>query len=220
MIQVRVWDLPTRFFHWALALLCVALVVTGEMGGNAMIWHFRAGYAVGTLLIFRILWGFMGGYWSRWQQLSVSLQAVQNYLRKGPAHYWGHNPIGSLSVLAMLSLLIVQVGTGLFSDDDIANAGPLTRLVSERVVSLATQWHSHFGKVLIIILVLTHVLAIAWYFFKHKENLVKPMLTGDKFSSTHEDIPSSHDRPLDWLRAILFILVSAALVYALISFGE
>ena len=113
MIQVRVWDLPTRVFHWSLASLVIGLFITGNVGGNAMVWHFRCGYAVLSLLLFRLVWGFVGGHWSRWQQLSCTPAAIKQYFSNAQ-HHLGHTPLGSLSVIAMLTLLLVQAGTGLF----------------------------------------------------------------------------------------------------------
>jgi cytochrome b len=120
-------------------------------------------------------------------------------------------------VLAMLLFLSLQVATGLFSDDEISNAGPLTSLVSERLVGMATQWHKSFGKLIIFFLVITHVLAIAWYFFKKKNNLIKAMVDGNKLSP--EPAQSSNDQPRDWLKALVILLFCAGLVYALIQSG-
>ena len=126
MIQIRVWDWPTRLFHWTLAALIIALVITGNVGGNAMVWHFRCGYGVLSLLIFRIIWGFCGGHWSLWRHLAFTPALVWQYLRPSSprTNFLGHNPLGSLSIIAMLALLGLQVSTGLFSDDEIANSGP------------------------------------------------------------------------------------------------
>ena len=217
MTQVRVWDLPTRIFHWTLALLIVGLVITGNVGGNAMVWHFRCGYAVLSLLLFRVLWGFWGGHWSRWRQLSCSPTAIRQYISSlpSPRHYLGHNPLGSLSVLAILSLLALQVGTGLFSDDEIANAGPLTAWAVESTISSATKWHKGFGKSFILILVLIHIVAIAWHFFKLKENLPRAMLQGDK--PTETPAIASNDSLRDWLKALACLAVSSGLVFLLIQ---
>jgi cytochrome b len=214
MIQVRVWDLPTRVFHWSLASLVIGLVITGNVGGNAMVWHFRCGYAVLSLLLFRLVWGFFGGHWSRWRQLSCTPAAIKQYFSHAQ-HHLGHNPLGSLSVIAMLTLLLVQAGTGLFSDDEIANAGPLTVWASEATISLTTHWHKGLGKALVLVLVATHVLAIAWHYFQKKENLPRAMLLGDKVS----EVPAaaSSDRPLDWLKAIVCLGLSSGLVFILIS---
>lgn len=217
MNAIRVWDLPTRLFHWTLALLVLVLVITGNVGGNAMVWHFRCGYAVLSLLLFRLLWGFVGGHWSRWRQLTCTPSALRQYFsaQSSQQRYLGHNPIGSLSVIALMSLLLLQVATGLFSDDEIANAGPLTVWVSESIVSMTTQWHKGFGKGLVLLLTAIHVGAILWYFVKKKENLSRAMLWGDKSSESPAN--ASLDRPRDWLKALLCLALVAALVFVLIN---
>jgi len=219
MIQIRIWDWPTRIFHWSLALLILALVVTGNVGGNAMVWHFRCGYAVLSLLIFRFIWGFCGGHWSRWRQLACTPELIWQYFKtsSSPSTFLGHNPAGSLSVIAMLTLLVLQVSTGLFSDDEIFNAGPLASLVAQSSVSLATWWHKGFGKSLIFLLVAVHLLAILWYFLKKKQNLTIAMLKGDKTAA--QAAPSSQDGPANWLLAALCLMLSASLVYVLINLG-
>ncbi len=219
MIQVRVWDWPTRLFHWTLAALIIALVITGNLGGNAMVWHFRCGYGVLSLLIFRIIWGFCGGHWSLWRQLTCTPSLVRQYLTptSPPTSFLGHNPLGSLSIIAILGLLGLQVSTGLFSDDEIANSGPLVRFVSESTVGLATRWHKGYGKTIILVLVAIHLLAILWYLIKKKENLTRAMLTGNK--SVETPAPSSKDGPTHWLLALVCILISAGLVFALINLG-
>ena len=127
---VRIWDLPTRLFHWALAACIVGLVVSAKLGGNAMVWHFRLGHAVLALLLFRLVWGLVGGHWSRFAVFWVSPARLLRYVRGQvlPQDTAGHNPLGALSVFALLGAVALQVGTGLFSDDEIAFAGPLTRL--------------------------------------------------------------------------------------------
>lgn len=217
MIQIRVWDLPTRLFHWSLATLVLALVVTGNIGGNAMVWHFRCGYAVFTLLLFRLMWGFVGGHWSKWQQLSCSPLQLRQYVSNlnSQQSYLGHNPLGSLSVIAILALLTLQVATGLFSDDEIANAGPLTAWVSETIVSKFTQWHKGLGKGIVLLLIATHLLAIAWHYFKKNDNLSRAMVLGNKMSA--EPANTSSDKPRDWLKALVCFALAAGLVFFLIN---
>ena len=120
---VRVWDLPTRIFHWALVASVIDLVITAKLGGDAMAWHFRCGYAVLTLLLFRMVWGLVGGHWSRFRSFLYSPATVLRYLRGqgAPEHSVGHNPLGSGSVFALLGFLLLQVASGLFSDDEIAS---------------------------------------------------------------------------------------------------
>lgn len=181
---VRVWDLPTRLFHWALAACTIGLVITGNIGGNAMTWHMRLGLAVGALLVFRVLWGLLGGRWSRFSSFLYAPATLLRYLRGDhrPGDHFdvGHNPLGSLSVVGLLSLLALQVGTGLVADDEIAFTGPLYSLVSGATSSLATGWHKGWGKSILLVLVLLHLAAIAYYRWRKQVRLVGPMLHGDK----------------------------------------
>jgi cytochrome b len=177
---VRVWDLPTRLFHWGLALTVIGLLATGFQG--IMEWHFRLGYAALSLLLFRLIWGFIGGRWSRFSAFIPSPRAVIAHLqgRSRPNQLVGHTPLGALSVFALLAILIAQVATGLVADDEIAASGPLTRFVSGSVVSLASGWHTTLGKLIVIALTVLHVLAVLFYVRVKRQNLVRPMIDGDK----------------------------------------
>jgi cytochrome b len=180
--KVRVWDLPTRVFHWLLAAGVVGSVITGYVGGGAIDWHARLGYAALTLLLFRLVWGFVGGHWSRFATFVYSPRSVGAYLRgrAHPDHLVGHNPLGAASVFAMLLFLLAQVTTGLFSSDDISFSGPLNVFVSDASGKLATWYHKRIGKWIVITLVLLHVGAIAYYLRRKKDNLIAPMIGGDK----------------------------------------
>lgn len=215
--RVRVWDLPTRLFHWALLLCVLGLVITGKLGGNWMLWHFRLGYCVFALLLFRLIWGFVGGYWSRFGRFIYSPVSIWAYLkgRGKPEHAVGHNPLGAASVFALLVFLSVQVATGLVSDDEIANQGPLAKFVSNARVSLATWWHKDIGQWILIGLVVLHVLAIMFYLHKKKDNLIKPMIHGDKsldFAAT-----SARDDTVSRSVAVVVLLACACVVYAVVS---
>ena len=190
--KTRIWDLPTRVFHWALALCIVGLFVTGNIGGNAMVWHFRLGLTVLALLLFRLVWGVVGGRWSRFAAFIYSPGSVINYLRGNgnPEHSVGHTPAGAGSVFALLLILLAQVSSGLVSNDEIASAGPLTRFVSNTTVNLATNYHTNIGRWFVLGLVVLHVAAIGFYFWR-KQNLVRPMLTGDKQLTVQ--VPASRD---------------------------
>ena len=210
--KVRVWDLPTRIFHWALVAGVLGLAISGTIGGSAMIWHFRFGYAVLTLLLFRIVWGLVGGRWSRFGAFIYSPQSVFNYLKgRGKAeHSVGHSPIGAGSVFAMLGILVAQVGSGLLSDDEISFAGPLTRFVSNATVSLATNYHKNIGKWILLALVLLHILAIVFYLWR-KHNLVGAMLHGDKELVTR--VPPSRDDATSRTAALVVLAACAGVVY-------
>lgn len=214
---VRVWDLPTRLFHWSLVVCVIGLVTTAQVGGAAMQWHFRLGYSVLSLLLFRLVWGFVGGYWSRFGAFLFSPAQVLGYLRGrgAPQMGVGHNPMGAFSVFAMLVVLTLQVGSGLMSDDEIAASGPLVRYLSSEWVSLATFYHKNIGKLVLLVLIATHLMAIAFYSFKKHDNLVKAMLTGDKtlpFSAQ-----AANDGRGKRLLALVVFLLMAALVGVCIS---
>jgi cytochrome b len=205
---VRIWDLPTRLFHWSLVLLVVLSVTTAKIGGNWMDWHLRSGYAVLTLIVFRLLWGFAGSRYALFAQFVRGPRATLAYLRGAGAVSAGHNPLGAWSVLAMLTALLVQGVTGLFANDEIATEGPLSKLVSGATASWMTRIHS-FNEKVIYALVALHVAAIAYYFFAKRENLVGPMLTGDKRVI---DAEPAQDDALVRTRAALLALLAAGLV--------
>jgi cytochrome b len=217
--KTRVWDLPTRIFHWALAVCVFCLLITGFRGGDAMPWHYRFGYCVLTLLMFRLVWGIVGGKWSRFASFIYTPSNILRYMKGqgDPLHSVGHNPLGAFSVFAMLTLLLVQVSTGLISDDEISAAGPLTKFVSNATVSLASSYHVTIGKLLVIVLIVTHVTAIVFYLYKKRENLIKPMLHGDKLLP--DTMPASADTAATRTLALVILLLCAAAVYCLVSLG-
>lgn len=180
--SIRVWDLPTRLFHWALSVCVVGSVASVQFGGNAMEWHFRLGYAVLALLMFRLIWGIVGGHWSRFASFIYSPRIIFNYIKgqRLPEHAIGHNPMGAVSVFALLGLLLVQIASGLISDDEIGATGPLALLVSNKAVQIATFYHKDIGKLILIGLIVLHIGTIFFYLLKKKENLIHSMIQGDK----------------------------------------
>ncbi|HYF41997.1 MAG TPA: cytochrome b/b6 domain-containing protein [Ramlibacter sp.] len=212
---VRVWDLPTRLFHWALVLCVLGLAITGYIPGSWIDWHARLGYAVLALLLFRIVWGFVGGRWSRFAAFFYSPGSVVAYLkgRAHPDHLIGHNPLGAASVFAMLAFLLAQVATGLVSDDEIAFTGPLNRFVSTSKGLAATWYHKAVGQWILLALVLLHIAAILYYLWKKKENLVGAMVHGDKAVGTAAQ-PSRDDAASRLVALVVFALCAGA-VYAL-----
>mgnify|MGYP000039922556 CR=1 FL=1 len=180
MHKIRVWDLPTRLFHMALACCFVALVITGNVGGEAMVWHFRLGFAMLALLLFRFLWGFGGGLWSRWSQLRLSPKALIDYWRSPAVLQAGHNPMGSWSVVILLVMLLLQVLSGMVSDDEISNVGPFVPWVSSSLSAFATHWHTETGKMILLLLVALHLAAIWFYRRFKKQALTQAMVWGDQ----------------------------------------
>ena len=176
---IRVWDLPIRLFHWLLVLCIIGSFISVNIGGNAIQWHAYFGYSILCLLIFRIIWGFIGSTHARFVSFFPSKKAILAYLQGSSPRVLGHNPVGALSVFALLFVLCVQVTTGLFVDDEIAFQGPLAKYVSISVSSFLSQIHEG-NQVVIYTLIAIHVAAI-WFYKKFKgEHLIKPMISGDK----------------------------------------
>jgi cytochrome b len=177
-MKVKVWDLPLRLFHWLLVAAVATAFVSAKIGGNAMVWHGRAGLAVVGLLAFRIAWGFVGSTYARFVNFLAGPTTIRAYLT-GEWEALGHNPLGALSVLAFLALLAAQAVTGLFANDDISYQGYLYPLVGADLSGQFTGLHKLFEPALIVLVIL-HLGAIAFYLRVKKRNLVKPMITGWK----------------------------------------
>ena len=220
-VRVRVWDLPTRLFHWVLAACVIGSVVSAKIGGNAMAWHFRSGYVIFTLLAFRLLWGLVGGRWSRFASFVYAPATLLRYLRGGSRaeehHEVGHSPLGALSVFALLAILAAQVGSGLFADDEISNTGPLIKFVSGATSSVLTSWHKTFGQWTILTLIALHVAAILIYRVRRGRDLVRPMIVGDK--QLPPGVPASTDTLATRGLAVLLVAACATGVGWLVSLG-
>ncbi|MFA6310039.1 MAG: cytochrome b/b6 domain-containing protein [Sterolibacterium sp.] len=178
MVRIKLWDLPTRVFHWSLLALVTTSFVTGWTGGNAMEWHGRAGIIIIGLLAFRLTWGFIGSTHARFSRFVRGPATIAGYLR-GSWSGVGHNPLGALSVLAMLGLLLCQALGGLFANDDIAFNGPYFNAISKDLSDWISGWHKR-GAWLVLGLIGLHLAAILFYVHVRKEPLIAPMLTGTR----------------------------------------
>jgi cytochrome b len=211
---VRVWDAPTRLFHWLVAALVAAAYATWRL--NWMVWHGWVGEALLALIIFRLLWGFLGSETARFRGFLASPRTAARYLagalRREPDHQVGHNPVGGWMVLLLLFLLFAETLTGLYVANDIADVGPLSEIVPAPVANAIEALHAIFWDVLIAAIAL-HVLAIAAYAAVKGQNLVRPMITGAKV------LPENVPRPriASAARAAVLAAASAALTAALVN---
>jgi len=194
---IRVWDLPIRLFHWLLVFCIAGSLISVNLGGNAIQWHAYFGYSVLTLLIFRIIWGLVGSTHARFASFIPTRESILNYLQGKSPRFLGHNPVGALSVFALLFVLGVQVVTGLFVDDEIAFQGPFAKYVSNATISFLSQIHES-NQVLIYTLITIHIAAIIYYRKFKGEDLIKPMINGDKEIDPSEEAKYS---PVDLGRA-------------------
>jgi cytochrome b len=177
-VNIKVWDLPLRLYHWLMALAVLSAVITGELGGNLIDWHGRIGVLLLGLLVFRLVWGFIGSTHARFASFFPTPMRLAAYL-KGQWQGIGHNPLGALSALALLGTLAALVLTGLFANDDIAFQGPLFSLVTKDFSDKLSGWHNLTFNALIVLVPL-HLAAIMYYARVKKHNLLVPMLTGEK----------------------------------------
>jgi len=194
---IRVWDLPIRTFHWLLVFCIAGSLITINLSDNLIEWHAYFGYSVLTLIIFRIVWGFIGSTHARFSSFFPSREKILNYLRGNAPKVLGHNPIGALSVFALLFVLSVQVFTGLFVDDEITFQGPLAKYVPNWVVSFLSEIHEG-NQVVIYTLITIHIAAIIYYKKFKGEDLITPMINGDKKIDPSEEasyLPSDLGRP-------------------------
>ena len=209
-----VWDLPVRLFHWLLLLLVCVSWYCGEAG--EMAWHMRSGTCILALLLFRIAWGFLGSTTARFSSFVKGPGAALAYARslhsKSPVPMVGHNPLGGWMVVALLLLLLIQAGTGLFANDDIFTEGPLAHLVSKAASDQLTVIHKTNFNILLVLIAL-HVAAAFFYLFVKGDNLIRPMITGRK----EIDANLSGLRFRSPLLAALVLAVSAAIVWLIVT---
>lgn len=215
--RVKIWDVPVRLVHWALVALIGFSWWSGEAGGNALTYHVWSGYAILTLVVFRVLWGFVGSTTARFASFVRGPRAVLEYLstvrQRGMSGHAGHNPLGGWSVVLLLATIAVQAAAGLFSNDDIATEGPLAHFVSKSVSDAITRVH-HLNFDLLLVLASAHVAAVLYYYFYKSENLVAAMVTGVKYVAA----PAPRGlRMAGAGRAVVAFAVAAAAVYWLVN---
>jgi len=215
---VKIWDLPTRLFHWSLLALVIACWWTSGEDGN-IDQHMRFGLAALALLLFRLVWGVLGSTTARFASFVASPRAVFGYfagMRSEASPHLGHNPAGGWMVLALLAMLLAITLSGMFANDDIMSEGPLAHYVSEGMSDLATEWHEG-GFYTLLALVALHVAAIAFYLLVKKDNLVRPMLTGVRLLPQSVSVPELRVRS-SWL-ALVILGIAVGAVWLLAKFA-
>jgi len=207
-VRVRVWDGPTRIAHWLMVLLFGLSWWTGETG--RLQWHRWSGYVLLGVLVFRILWGFVGSSTARFAQFLRGPRAIVDYLKGRWALAPGHNPLGALSVLVLLLLLLAQIVLGLFAVDvDGIESGPLAIHVSFEIGRVCAHWHHVVFNVLQVFVAL-HVLAVAYYLLVKKENLVSAMFSGER---GYDSQPAEPVAFASWARIIVGVAIAAAIAW-------
>lgn len=212
-----VWDLPLRLFHWLFAVSILASWYTSEQEGEMVNIHMQLGYFILGLVIFRLVWGFVGSKHSRFIQFLPTPMRIKIYMAKSnnkeQAHYAGHNPLGSLMVFLMILLVLLQAISGLFINDDIFSSGPYYGVLSEEMGKVMKYIHHNAFDFMIVAMAL-HIAAILYYRFNKKIDLVTPMITGKKLT---EDIKPEDIIPHSkTLLGIGIAIIIAAFIYWLV----
>lgn len=194
--STKVWDLPTRLWHWSLASLFVFLIVSAELGGQLMRYHILSGCLLSGLIIFRVIWGFGGGHHARFSYFvrtpKVVLKYLQGVIQGKPSAYLGHNPAGAIMVLVLILTLSVQTISGLVTTDDILWSGPLYRWANDNIAELGRAIHNTLG-IALKVLVALHILAVLVHQYYLKEPIVGAMLHGYKpLSNTNKPEADKH----------------------------
>lgn len=221
-VEIKVWDLPVRLFHWGLVALFGFLFWSGKTGGNAMEYHMLAGYTVLVLVLFRLMWGFAGSTHARFGAFLAGpgrgFEFAKKLLSGARADSVGHNPLGGWMVVVMLIALLVQTVTGLFSNDDIATEGPLMSLISKDLSDRLSGIHS-WNFNLLLALAGVHIAAVLFHVFVKKESLVSAMFTGRKRldPSAGDAAEVSAARFVSSWRALVLFVLALVAVYLIVK---
>ncbi|QDE30429.1 MULTISPECIES: cytochrome b/b6 domain-containing protein [Shewanella] len=209
--KIKVWDIPTRLFHWVMVCLFGGLWWTADIG--EMQWHQVLAYLLMTLIAFRLIWGFVGSETAKFSDFFVSPKKVIAYVKAQPKPVsLGHNPLGGYMVIALLSLLVLQLITGLFATDDIFTEGPLMYLVSSDTAGWLTWLHkTNFN--LILGLAVIHIIAVIAYVIKG-DNILKAMFTGYKYVSEQVSSPKLRS---PWIALAIGLVIFAFIWWLLLE---
>lgn len=217
------WDWPTRLFHWSLLPLIFLQWLLAEnseavqdyLAGkditfDAMLWHARFGFILLFLLLFRIVWGFVGSSSSRFSHFVKKPRDVIAYAKtlslRNSSRYAGHNPLGAWMVLGLLFLIGVQIFSGLFLTDDIAMEGPFYATISETIAEAFETVHAINFNILLLAITL-HISAVFYYLIYKQQNLISPMMHGKT------DLPYQNQHSISAFKVLLVAAVAAIPVW-------
>ena len=215
MQKIAVWDVPVRLFHWLTAMLVATAYTTWRL--NWMDWHAYSDYALLALVVFRLLWGFFGSETALFERFIAAPRRAASHLaqllRREPDHQVGHNPAGGWMVLLLLTLLLAEALTGIYTNNDVADVGPLTEVTPAPVANFITTLHDVLWQALLAAVAL-HILAVGLYWAAKRQNLLLPMITGRKVLPLGVRPPAQ----AGVLRALLFLGCGALAAAALAKF--
>ncbi|RZK02031.1 MAG: cytochrome B [Flavobacterium sp.] len=216
---IKVWDLPVRIFHWLLVILFVAAYVTNSLGTNYFTYHLWCGYAVIVLVSFRIIWGLVGTYHARFSNFIrnplTTIKYALNTLKNTEKHYVGHNPLGAIMVIVLLLTILAQAITGLFTNDEILNLGPLYGYITDELSLKLTSLHRQLFY-WILGAVALHIIAVLVHVFFKRDNIIKAMFTGKKLTKDVVDDKSISSSKI-LLAVIIVIMLALILTWIIVQ---
>lgn len=210
-LPMPIWDLPTRLFHWVLVGLVAFSYFSAQYGRYEL--HMLSGYAILALLIFRIIWGFIGSDTARFTRFLKSplaaLRHLSHFFRREPDTQVGHNEAGGWMVIGLLLLLAAQIATGLGASEEGIAEGPLVKHIGQAMSDVLSRFHGLIINILLVAIA-GHVLAVIGYAVFKGHDLVRPMITGRK------KLPAATPAPgmTNPILAAIVLLVAAAIAFA------
>jgi len=208
---VLAWDLPTRIAKWLLAVLVGLAFASNYFGDVGLVWHQWNGLTILVVLVFRLLWGFVGGSTARFSGFlrgpGAALAYVTSLLRGRPQHFLGHSPLGGWMTVALLALVAAQALTGLFTTDDIVVYGPMTPVASDGTMAAASAWHQRI-YVYLLALIGLHILVNLGYSLFGRDNLIRAMVSGRKRAGTYADPVPATPGSVAWALACLVVAIA------------
>ena len=214
--HVLIWDLPLRIFHWLFAFTVIASWYTSDQDNDLIELHMQLGYFALGLLVFRVLWGFVGTKHSLFTSFIPTPKRLVLYIKNLSNNRIesnvGHNPLGSLMVILMILLISLQAISGLFINDDVFSSGPYYESVSKDIEKIMVFLHHNVFDFMIAAIIL-HLVAIGYYVRIKKQSLILPMITGKKAEKINNTLEIKHSKL--WT-ALLVVIVAAIFVYWLV----
>lgn len=207
-----VWDIPVRLFHWLLVLAIAAQWFTAEQRGDWLEWHFYIGYFTIGLILYRLIWGVVGTRYAKFTEFFPTPKSLLLWFKDNKQEYVGHPPLGALMVVLMLTIILIQGVSGLFTTDDIFTDGPWREVLSSQWQDYADWLHGNVFTV-IQVAIAVHIIAALYYFLVKKNNLIWPLISGRKSVPEHQAIRSS--KPVIAIVVLLFVAVIVYLIIAM-----
>ena len=208
-----IWDLNIRIFHLMLIITIIISIISVKFSYFYI--HEISGITLFFLILFRIYWGFFGGYYSKFKNFNLNKNSLFNYFKNKEKKYFGHNPLGSLSIFSIFIIMFLTSVSGMFSSDDIFYDGPFVKLAPQ-LVGFFTNIHDTLHYFLYSLIIL-HLSAVSYYQFFLKEKIINQMIDGkskDKYF-IQKDYPSKKN---GYALLVLILIFSGPSIFYFLTY--